>query len=144
MALSFYTVAAQGLATGVWNWPTDVIHLILMTNTYTFSAAHEDRADLTDEVATGNGYTTGGLLLDNRTASAANPSVLTADDEVIAQNGAGFSNARKYAITEITGGSVATPTDDPLFAYGVAGADFGNVAGALTLDVPASWITITV
>jgi len=142
MALSPYTSAARYIATGGLSWVADVYHLILLTNTYTFSAAHDFRDDLTNEV-TGTGYTAGGLALDNKTASSANPSVLTADDEVVAQNGAGFATARKYVLAEITGGSVATPADDPLLYYGAAGADFGNVAGALTLDVPASFITIT-
>jgi hypothetical protein len=142
MALSAFTVLARNLATAAFSWTADVIHLILLTNTYTFSAAHDFRDDLSNEV-TGTNYTAGGLLLDNRTASAANPSVLTADDEVVAQSGAGFANARKYVLAKITGGSVATPADDPLIYYGTAGADFGNVAGQLTLDVPASFITIT-
>ena len=142
MALSAFTAVANRFVTAGLSWTADVIHLILLTNTYTFSAAHDFRDDLTAEV-TGTNYTAGGLLLDNRTASAANPTVMTADDEVVAQSGAGFSTARKYVLAKITGGSVATPADDPLIYYGTAGADFGNVAGALTLDVPASFITLT-
>jgi hypothetical protein len=140
MALSFYTSFAEDLVMAVWNWESNTINILLMTNTYTFSAAHNFRDDITNEV-TGTGYTAGGLALDGKTSSAANPSVLTANDEVIAQSGGGFANARKYAISKITGGAAST---DPLMAYGTAGADFGNVAGQLTLDVPASWITITV
>jgi hypothetical protein len=141
MAMSASTSAARNLVTGVITWTTGTWNLGLLTNTYTFSAAHDFRDDWTNEVANGNGYTTGGLTLDNRTASSANPSVLTADDEVIAQNASGFANARKYWLVKITGGASST---DPLFYYGTAAGDFGNQNGALTLDVPSSWITVTV
>ena len=140
MALSFYTSAAEDFADAGWDWVADTINLLIMTNTYTFSAAHNFRDDITDEV-TGTGYSAGGLALDNKSASAANPCVLSADDEVIAQNGAGFSTGRKYAMSKILGGA---STADPLLASGAAAGDFGNVAGQLTLDVPASFITITV
>lgn len=139
MALSFYDSAARDFATGVVSWVSGTYHIMLMTNTYTFSAAHNFRDDITNEVS-GTNYSSGGLALDNKTASSANPSVLTADDEVIAQSGSGFSNARKYAVVKILGGASSA---DPLLAYGAFGADAGNVAGQLTLDIPASFISIT-
>ena len=140
MALSFYDSSARDFATGVVAWVSGTYNILLMTSSYTFSAAHNFRDDITNEVS-GTNYSSGGLALDNKSASSANPSVLTADDEVIAQSGAGFSNGRKYAVAKILGGAASA---DPLLAYGAAGADFGNVAGALTLDVPSSFITITV
>ncbi len=66
---------------------------------------------------------------------------MSADDISIAQSGAGFSTGQKYAITKILGGASSA---DPLVAYGDAGASFGNVAGALTLDIPTSFLTVTV
>lgn len=140
MALSFYDSCAKDFATGVFVWVSGTYNILLMTTTYTYSAAHNFRDDITNEV-TGTNYTAGGLALDNKSASAANPTVLTSDDEVIAQNAGGFTTARKYAFAKITGGASST---DPLVAYGLFGADVGNVAGPLTLDVPASLITITV
>lgn len=139
MALSWYTVAAKNLFSATYDWVSNNFSIVLLTNTYTFSAAHSFRSDLTNEV-TGTGYTAGGAALSSKTASSANPTVLTSADPVIAQNAGGFSNARKYVISKITGGAAST---DPLLVYGAAGADFGNVAGALTLDVPASFITLT-
>ena len=143
MALLFYDSAARGFIgeDATWDWVADTINVLIMTSTYTFSAAHDFRNDITNEV-TGTGYSAGGLGLDNKSVSSAgvNPAVLTADDEVIAQSGAGFSNGRKYAFSKIRGGA---STADELLAYGTAGADFGNVAGQLTLDVPASFITIS-
>lgn len=140
MALSFYTSFAEDLADAGLDWVADTINILIMTNTYTFSAAHNFRDDITNEVS-GTNYSSGGLALDTKTASAANPCVMSAADEVIAQSGGGFSNGRKYALAKILGGASSA---DPLICYGAAGADFGNVAGQLTLDVPTSFITISV
>jgi hypothetical protein len=140
MALSFYNSFAEDLIDSTWDWVADTINILIMTNTYTFSAGHAFRSSITNEV-TGTGYTAGGLALDGKSATAANPCVLSANDEVIAQNAGGFANGRKYALAKITGGAAST---DPLMAYGTAAGDFGNVAGQLTLDVPASFITVTV
>lgn len=140
MALSFYTSHAEDIYDAGLDWAADTINLLIMTNTYTFSAAHNFRDDITNEVS-GTGYSSGGLALDNKSVSAANPAVATADDEVINQSGAGFSNGRKYALAKILGGASSA---DPLIAYGAAGADFGNVAGQLTMDIPSSFITVSV
>jgi hypothetical protein len=140
MALTFYTRAANDFATGIVSWVAANYNIIVVSNTYTFSAAHNWRSDLTNEVS-GTNYTAGGILLASKTASAANPSVLTSNDVVIAQSSGGFTLGRKYIVDKALGGN---SNADPLFVYGAAGADFGNVAGALTLDVPASFVTITV
>jgi hypothetical protein len=140
MALTFYASFAEDLADAGLDWVADTINIMILTNTYTFSAAHAFRSSITNEV-TGTGYSAGGLALDSKTATLANPCVMSSADEVIAQSGGGFSTGRKYVLAKILGGAASA---DPLITYGVAGADFGNVAGALTLDVPTSFITITV
>ena len=140
MALGFYTSSAEDFADAGWDWVADTINLMIMTSTYAFSAAHAFRSDITDEVS-GTGYSAGGLALDNKSASAANPCVLSADDEVIAQSGAGFADGEEYALSKILGGASSA---DPLLCHGVAAGAFGNVAGQLTMAVPASFITITV
>ena len=141
MALSFYNSFAEDLADAGFDWVADDIRVALYNNTFTFVNTHNFRDDISaNEIATGNGYLTGGLALDTKTATAANPCVMSAADEVIAQNGAGFTTARKYVLLKWVG----TAATDPLICYGANGADFGNVAGQLTLDVPASFITITV
>lgn len=139
MALSWPTSMAKNWWTAKVDWVADTVKLMLMTNTYTFSAAHDFRDDITNEVS-GTNYSAGGLTIDNKTASAANPCVLSADDEVVAQSAGGFSNARKYFFTKIRGGASSA---DELIAYGAAGADFGNVAGQLTLDIPTSLMSLT-
>jgi hypothetical protein len=141
VALTAYTSWAKDLATGLFLWTSATDYRIgLLTSSYTFSAAHDFRNDWTNEV-TGTNYTAGGGAVDNNTASAANPCVMSADDIAYAQSGSGFSTAQKYSIVKILGGASSA---DPLVAYGDAGASFGNVAGALTLDIPTSFLTVTV
>ena len=140
MALSVYTSHLEETYDKGMDWVADTINIIIMTNAgYTFSAAHNFRDDLGTEVS-GTGYSAGGLALDNKTLSAANPSLASSDDEVIAQNGAGFNNGRKYALATILGGASSA---DPLHWYGAAAGDFGNVAGQLTLDVPSNFISLS-
>jgi hypothetical protein len=143
VALSFPVTVAKDFATGVVTWVAGSYSILLATNAgYTYSSAHDFRNDFTTEHTNFTGYVAGtGLVIDNKTASSANPCVLSADDEVIAQSGGGASDIRKYGVFKITGGASST---DPYFFYGAFGADVGNVAGALTLDVPTSMITITV
>lgn len=140
MALTVYTSFLKKLGDNDIDFVADTIKIILMTNAgYTFSAAHDFRDDLAGEV-TGTGYSSGGLSLANKSSSAANPCVLTADDIVVSQSGGGFTAWRKYALAKITGGASST---DPLLFYGATAADAGNVAGALTIDIPSSFITIS-
>lgn len=47
---------------------TDTFRVILLTSGYTFDSTHDVLADLgANELATGNGYTTGGLILTGQT-----------------------------------------------------------------------------
>lgn len=63
---------------------TDTIKVALVTSSYTPDQdAHEDYADITNEVANGNGYTTGGETLANAAVTiddTDNEGVFDADD----------------------------------------------------------------
>ena len=48
------------------DWTSDTIKVILVSSSYTFSAAHEYLSDITGELATGNGYTAGGATLSGK------------------------------------------------------------------------------
>lgn len=86
MATTFtkYTHAHKCFCDGTIDWDTDTIKVALVTSSYTFSAAHtifdNGADDATDpsfnEVATGDGYTTGGETL---TASASNTALDAVD-----------------------------------------------------------------
>lgn len=54
------------LLTGAVDLDTDTIKVALVTSSYTPSTAHDEWADVSaNEVATGSGYTTGGIALAN-------------------------------------------------------------------------------
>lgn len=75
----FSTVAARRV-----DWVTDTIKVTLHTSSYTPDQdTHDFHDDLTNEVATGNGYTTGGVTLAGKSAayqSASNTLRLDAND----------------------------------------------------------------
>lgn len=50
----------------VWDWDADNFKVMLVTSTYTYSAAHNFRADVTNEITNG-GYTAGGVALAGET-----------------------------------------------------------------------------
>jgi hypothetical protein len=66
MATTFtkYTHTHRRFADGTMDWDTDTFKLALVTSDYTFSAAHTEWSSASaNEVATGDGYTTGGASL---------------------------------------------------------------------------------
>jgi hypothetical protein len=61
-----YTHTHRRFADGTLDWDTDTFKVALVTSAYTFSAAHTQWEDVsTHEVATGTGYTTGGVTMTN-------------------------------------------------------------------------------
>ena len=61
------------LLTGGIDLDIDTLNVALVTSSYTPSAAHEEWADVSaNEVATGSGYTTGGVTLTGPVATNAN------------------------------------------------------------------------
>lgn len=87
---------------------------------------------------TGTGYTAGGNACANPTVSldgSGNITVDCDDPASYAQNGAGFSNARRTIIYDDTG----TPSTSPVISFSAAYAsDQGNVAGAFASTINAS------
>lgn len=58
------------IATGGVDLDTDTLKLALVTSSYTPNVAHDEWADVSaNEVATGSGYTTGGVTLANPVAT---------------------------------------------------------------------------
>jgi hypothetical protein len=55
-----YNSFMRDIATGQVDCDTDTFKMMLVTSTYTASKSHAKRSDITNEVAAGSGYTTGG------------------------------------------------------------------------------------
>lgn len=126
-----------GLANGVFDLDTDTMKVAIATNTYSVNQdTHDFFDDVTNEVS-GTGYTAGGATLASVTVTRSTGTVtFDAADVTWSQNAAGFSTGRKAVIYRSTG----TAATSRLFSVFTADADFGNVAGDLTLQWNASGI----
>lgn len=62
MATMFYPSAKVKIATGLIDLDSDTFKILLVTDTYTPSTAHDFRDDITNEVV-GAGYSAGGVAL---------------------------------------------------------------------------------
>lgn len=124
------------------DWDSDTIKVSLHTSSYTPDQdAHDYQNDLTNEVANGNGYTTGGATLANKSigyTGATNVVKLDADDTSWA---ASTITARYAVIYDATPGTSAT---NPLLGYVDFGADVASSGGAFTITWDSAGIfTIT-
>ena len=64
MASQIYNSAIEDLVRGAIDFDTDTFMAMLVLDTYTPDVdAHAKRSDVTNEVANGNGYTTGGTVV---------------------------------------------------------------------------------
>lgn len=124
------------------DWDSDTIKVSLHTASYTPDQdAHDYQNDLTNEVANGNGYTTGGATLANKSigyTGATNVVKLDADDTSWASS---TITARYAVIYDASPGTAAT---NPLLGYVDFGADVVSSGGAFTITWDAAGIlTIT-
>lgn len=121
----------------------DTIKVQLHTSAYTPNQdTHDYQNDLTNEVANGNGYTTGGVTLTSKTNSSST-NVVTFDsaDPQWTSSGSGFT-ARRLVMLDTTPG---TSTTNPLILWSDFGQDeTASGGGTFTYQVNASgWATIT-
>lgn len=100
---------------GEINWATNEIKVMLCTASYTPDQdTHDYKNDVTNEVANGNGYTTGGITLTNKTMTYdadTNTWILDADD--IAWEDSNMT--ARYAV--IYNNTPATDAEKPLLGY---------------------------
>lgn len=137
-----YGKAIVSLANREIDWDTDTIKVALVTSSYTPDQdAHDYFNDITNELSNGNGYTSGGFTLANKTTTydaASNTTKLDADD--VSQSG--FTGTFRTAIIYRDTG---TPSTSPLIGYLQSSVDITGTAGPLTLTWDAAGIfTFTV
>jgi hypothetical protein len=119
----------------------DRFRVMLLTNSYTPDQDNHDFLnDVSDYEVEGTGYTVGGFLLDNATATYSTSThelTITCDDEVIGSS----SITARYAIfyIDILG---AESTAKPLVAYWDFGADETSTSGSFTIDIPATGVVV--
>jgi hypothetical protein len=133
--MDWYTAFAKSLSDNDIDFLADTVKAAITTSTYTFSASHDFFDDITNEVS-GTNYTAGGSTLANKSTSSADPSVWDCDDLTFAQSGSGFANGRNLVFYKDSG---VDATSRLICRYG-AGSDFGNVSGALTIQIAATGV----
>jgi hypothetical protein len=100
-AITLYNAFKAYLGNGTLDMDTNTIVVTLHTSTHTPAATHAATADLTNEVANGNGYTTGGFTLTgisyNQTSGTA--AFKSGNNPSWTGSGAGFS--ARYAVFRV-------------------------------------------
>jgi hypothetical protein len=122
MASFVYNSALENAAKGAIDFDTDTFKMLLVTSSYSANKdTHEYRDDVTNEVANGNGYTTGGAATActvardayNRitiTFAATNwtTSTITAAAAVVYKSRGGASSADELVFYNDFGGNVSS------------------------------------
>jgi len=127
-----YNSFKQKIQDGSIDLDTNEIRVVLVTSSYTPDQdAHEDYADITNEVANGNGYTTGGSALANKSVTkdnTDNEGVFDADDKTWADS---TITARGAILLKWTG----TASTSWFIAY----IDFGSDKSSNNGDFTITW-----
>jgi hypothetical protein len=121
---------------------SDTIKIMLCTSSYTPNQdTHVFKSSVDNEVASGNGYTTGGATLANKTLDyTANTNVIKFDADDVTWSTATIT--ARYAV--IYDDTPATDATKPLIGYIDFGADVSSTAGDFKITFDAGGIcTIT-
>jgi len=131
---TFTNGARTSLLNGTFDLDSDSFKIALLTSSSNIGAASTTYAGVTNEVANGNGYTTGGAAVTGSLSGTTTVTFDTTDPAVWTASGAGFT--ARYAVLYEVGGNVLcyclldnTPADVTITA--------GNT---LTLTINASGV----
>jgi hypothetical protein len=139
-SFTVYTAAVTEIGNGSFDFSSDTYVMILVTNSYTPSPNTDTHySDVSsNEVASGSGYTTGGVVLSGVSWSA---SSATNTFTFTAPTWASFSATFRYAvIVRRSGGSLVST--DLLLAYvdGTGGGSLTGGGGTLTITPNAGGV----
>ena len=136
MADMVYTSFKKDVITGAIDLDTDTFKIMLVTSSYTPSASHDRRDDITNEVS-GTGYSSGGQALSSVTANISGTTVVW--DAADAAWTTSTITARGAVIYKSLGGASSA---DALVCYLDFGADKVSTAGTFTVQFNASGILV--
>jgi hypothetical protein len=139
-AFNRYNIFAEDLANKIHDLfgTTDTLK-VLLSNTAPNAATHAVKADAT-EISAGNGYSAGGVDIDNDGTRSTNVVTVTAADKTITASGGSIGPFR-YAILY---NDTPTSPADPLIGWWDYGSSITLADGeSFTLDFGASLLTIT-
>ncbi|MFJ1461875.1 hypothetical protein [Nocardia sp. N2S4-5] len=133
----FYPLFFKSLLNKEVDFDTDVIKLMLLDNSYTFSNAHQYKSSISGEV-TGTGYTAGGQILTGAAVSFDSPTnVIKMDANDPAWPGSTITGARKAVAYNSTPGTDAAR---PLIAYLESDTTLSTTSGQLSITFDAAGI----
>ena len=134
-----YNVFSEHLAGGVHDlFGTDQTLKVMLSNTTPNASTHAVRADVT-ELSGGNGYTSGGVDIDNDGTRSSGTVTVTAVDKTITASGGSVGPFRYVVIYNDTPTSPA----DPLIGWYDYGSAITLASGeSITIDFGASLLTI--
>ena len=132
-SITVYQSVAEYIADGTIDLDTDTFKVSLHTSSYTPSAAsHTTTSDLTNEVANGDGYTTGGATLASVAwTRSGGTATLDAADTSWTASGSGIT--ARYAVIYKSGGT------NPLIAYILLDTTPADVAVTAGNDLTLQW-----
>lgn len=138
MADVVYNKFKNALATGGIDLDTDTFNIMLVTATYVPDKdLHNFRSDVTNEVANGNGYTTGGKALTGVTVTRDDTNDLTKFDATDPSWAASTITARGAVIYKARGGAA---TADELVCYLDFGSNISSTNGTFSVTFNAGGI----
>lgn len=136
MATLVYNSAKVDIANGDIIFGDDTFYVMLVTDSYTPDRdAHNRRDDVTNEVANGNGYTTGGQTLGTITVAQDNTNDRVTIDAADTTWASSTITARGCVIYKSRGGASSA---DELVCAITFGADYSSTNGAFTIQWPSS------
>jgi hypothetical protein len=139
--LKWYGNGLLNVVNGNIDLNTDTFYMLLTTSAYTPNQDTDDfRSDVTNEVANGNGYTTGGQELTGVSVtydSGTNQVRISWTDPSWATS---TITARTAVIYKSRGGAA---TADELLAYVTNDTDVSSTNGTFTVDLPVPALYIT-
>ncbi len=139
-AITFYSQAKGRLADGTFDLDANTFKAMLLTSSYTPSAENDDiKADIVaNEVASGNGYTTGGATLGTVTWTRSTVTMkFDAADTAWTGSSAGF--VARYLVIYASG--TLNSLVDPLLGYMTLDSTPADVSFAAGNTVTVVWAT---
>lgn len=134
MADVIYTSFKRDIMNGAIDLDTDTIKVMLVTSSYTVSAAHTKRSDITNEVS-GTGYTAGGATIGSPTVTNVSTNGVFDGSDVAWTTST--ITARGAVLYKSRGGASSA---DELICYLDFGTDKVSTAGTFTISWNASGI----
>ena len=139
MANAKYNAGKLGILSGAIDLTSNTIKCLLVTSAYTPNIdTHEDLADITGQVANGNGYTTGGITLASKTFTRND----TTDVTLFAAADAVWTSATitaRGAVIYLDTGVAGTST---LISYHDFGTDVSSTNGTFTVPLSGGIIDL--